>query len=84
MNAIYTHATIVPFNGCEDDTLNGNTGMVVQKNDRRVDDTVDQDLTDRLLMSLVFDVTQLAEETEQLKVLVYGIVRQRGMVKSEE
>lgn len=58
--------------------------MVIGKNDRRAEDNnVDQDLTDRLLMSLVFDVTQLADETEQLKVLVYGIVRQRGLVKSE-
>lgn len=81
MNTIYTQATIVPFNGCEDDTLDGNTGMVVQKSDRRVDDTTDQDLSDRLILSLVFDVSQLADDIEQVKVCIYGLARQRGLVK---
>jgi hypothetical protein len=44
---------------------------------------VDQDLTDRMITSLVFDVTQLADDAEQVKLCVYNIARQRGLVKED-
>jgi len=48
------------------------------------DDTTDQDLTDRLIMSLVFDISQLADDIEQFKIGIYNLARQRGLVKEAE
>lgn len=46
-------------------------------------DAVDQDLTDRLILNLVFDVTTLTEDVEQVKMLVYDLARQRALVKED-
>lgn len=45
---------------------------------------IDQDLSDRLLMALVFEVTEIADQIEQLKINIYGLARQRGLVKEDE
>jgi hypothetical protein len=49
-----------------------------------VEPVIDQDLTDRMLLSLVFDITTLADDVEQVKNVVYGLARQRGLVKEAE
>jgi hypothetical protein len=48
-----------------------------------VEQVVNQDLTDRLIMSLVFEISERADEIEQLKNCIYGLARQRGLVKEE-
>ena len=47
-----------------------------EKNDK----SNETDLTERVLLSLVFDVTCLAENVEQVKVKVYALAREHGIV----
>jgi hypothetical protein len=54
-----------------------------KKNDRRQDEH-EEDVTDRLLLSLVFDVSQLAENVERVKVQVFAIAKERGLVHEGE
>jgi hypothetical protein len=44
---------------------------------------IDQDLTDRLITSLVFEISERADEIEQLKICIYGLARQRGLVRED-
>ena len=44
-----------------------------------VTDNIETDFTDRVLLSLVFDVTCLAENVERVKVQVFAIARERGL-----
>ena len=37
------------------------------------------DFTERVLLSLIFDVTCLAKNVEQVKVKVYAIAKERGL-----
>lgn len=43
------------------------------------DREVETDFTDRVLLSLVFDVTCLAENVERVKVQVTALARERGL-----
>lgn len=46
-------------------------------NDRREGDEVD--FTERVLLSLVFDVTCLSENVEQVKVKIFAMCRDAGI-----
>lgn len=84
MNVVYNLATFVPFSGREDATEGKNGKMAgVKNNKNNVNEVVEQDLSDRMILSLVFDVTQLSDDIEQVKVCIYGLARQRGLVKSD-
>src|ERR1700704_1903879 len=61
--------------------INANGGFTKMATKKNKEVVTDQDLTDRLILSQVFDVTTMAEEIEQLKVCIYGLARQRGLVK---
>lgn len=41
------------------------------------------DFTDRVLLSLVFDVTCLAENVERVKVQVFALAKERGIKPPE-
>lgn len=43
-----------------------------------------EDFTDRILLSLVFDVTQLAENVERIKVQVFTMAKARGIVPPKQ
>jgi hypothetical protein len=43
----------------------------------------DTDFTDRVLLSLVFDVTCLAENVERVKVQVFALAKERGIKPPE-
>lgn len=45
---------------------------------------IDNDLSDRMLLSLVFEVTQLADDAEHINNCLLNIMRQRGLVKEAE
>ena len=84
MDNVCVTASFVPFDVREDNAASiGINSMPGVKNDRRQQEPVeqDQDLSDRLILNLVFDVTTLAEDVEQVKVCIYGLARQRGLVK---
>ena len=40
--------------------------------------------TERTLLSLVFDVTCLAKDVEQIKVKIYAVAREHGIVPPSE
>lgn len=44
-----------------------------------VEDDSETDFTDRVLLSLVFDVTCLAENVERVKVQVFALAKERGI-----
>ena len=44
----------------------------------------DDGFTDRVLMSLVLDISQLAENVEQIKVKVFTMAKARGIVPPQE
>jgi len=53
------------------------------RNERRRADLDDNEgFTERVLLSMVFDVTQLADNVERLKVQVFALARERGIEAS--
>lgn len=45
---------------------------------------VEIDFTDRVLLSLVFDVTCLAKDVERVKVQVFAMAKERGIEPPKE
>lgn len=64
---------------------NGNTtkkGKVVEVGDNS--DAAEDGFTERVLMSMVFDITQLAEGIERIKVQVFTLAKAHGIVPVKE
>lgn len=81
MNAVVLNDGIVPHMKCEDRAFEGNMVMTGVKKKNNDEPFVNQDLTDKLVLSFVFDITALSDDIEQLKISIYGLARQRGLVK---
>lgn len=61
---------------------NTRKSAVVKRNE--ADNTPDEDFTERVLMSLVVDVTQLQDTVERVKVQVYTLAKERGIEPPKE
>lgn len=43
-----------------------------------------EEFTDRMLLSMVFDVSQLAENVERIKVQIFTLAKERGIVPPKD